>query len=539
LLSWKTASSQPLLLAGSTVALLLPLAPGSVNWDDCEQRGHLFGYYFGHDMFEPHPGLKPIYASMDRDAVLYGGTDPGRFVPTYMIFCESRVPSKYKYPLDPNFDRSDVYIITQNALADNTYMNYIRDHYAIERPSLNDPATLANRSAWQRWMFKFGWYYLGRDSTYPKEPIWIPNTKKVEEGFQEYVKDVQKRGASAGENVRIENGKVSIQGVQGVMAINGIISKMIFDANKAKHSFYVEESYVIGWMYPYLEPFQIIMKINREPLPRLTPEIVKRDREFWDQYTGMLTNDVRFARDEDAKKSFSKLRTAIAGLYSWRGVNGQPELNAEAEYAFRQALKFSPDSPETNFRFVELLSRLERFDDALDVLAKFRKLDPLNSQILRVEENVRNMKKNIEDQAQWEERYKLDPNNVDVCLHLIQYYLNRGRFDLLDPVVDNVVRLPAIATNQLISLAQLYVQHQRFDRVAMVLDVLTKRYPQMTAAWYDLAVVSSVLDRGDAALAALEQAVHRGGDQFRKQAKEDPRLTNLRTLARYKEIVGE
>ena len=29
---------------------------------------------------------------MDRNTILFGGTDPGRFCPTYMIFCESFIP---------------------------------------------------------------------------------------------------------------------------------------------------------------------------------------------------------------------------------------------------------------------------------------------------------------------------------------------------------------------------------------------------------------------------------------------------------------
>src|SRR5947208_4686597 len=73
---------------------------------------------------------------MARDAVLFGGTDPGRFCPTYMIFCESFVPPKCK-PRDPLFDRRDVYIITQNALADGTYLCYIRAHY--NRSAQKDP----------------------------------------------------------------------------------------------------------------------------------------------------------------------------------------------------------------------------------------------------------------------------------------------------------------------------------------------------------------------------------------------------------------
>ena len=72
---------------------------------------------------------KPLYPEMTKDAVLYGGTDPGRFCPTYMIFCESFTPHHCQPMQDQNFDRRDVYIITQNALADGTYLCYIRAQY--------------------------------------------------------------------------------------------------------------------------------------------------------------------------------------------------------------------------------------------------------------------------------------------------------------------------------------------------------------------------------------------------------------------------
>ncbi len=121
-----TAPLRPLMV-------LLLLSPGySVlsHWENNEQRGHLFGYWFGHDMFTPPfkgKDGKPLYPEMDKHTVLYGGTDPGRFNPTYMIFCESFIPADKK-PRDPNFDRRDVYLITQNALADGTYLQYIRGH---------------------------------------------------------------------------------------------------------------------------------------------------------------------------------------------------------------------------------------------------------------------------------------------------------------------------------------------------------------------------------------------------------------------------
>ncbi len=135
----------------ASLALFVPLFLGipldSIlsHWSDNEQRGHLFGFWFGHDMFEPGrdagaPAPKgkngqPLYEPMTQHSVLYGGTDPGRFCPTYMVFAESFTPPQHRR--DPGFDRRDVYVITQNALADNTYLDYIRAHY--NRSAQNDP----------------------------------------------------------------------------------------------------------------------------------------------------------------------------------------------------------------------------------------------------------------------------------------------------------------------------------------------------------------------------------------------------------------
>src|SRR5207253_1642631 len=110
---------------------LMPVYSIMSHWEDNEQRGHFYGYYFGHDMFTPpfkapngklsydkklrdelmqKPGGNLIYPEMERDTVLFGGTDPGRFNPTYMIFCESFIPPSKK-PEDAAFDRRDVYLI--------------------------------------------------------------------------------------------------------------------------------------------------------------------------------------------------------------------------------------------------------------------------------------------------------------------------------------------------------------------------------------------------------------------------------------------
>ena len=114
------------------LAMLAMLPAWSVlsHWGKNEQRGHLFGFWYGHDMFKPpftEQSGQPIYPRMSENAILFGGTDPGRFNPTYMIFAESFTdPAKRR---DPDFDRRDVALITQNALADSTYLDTVRAHY--------------------------------------------------------------------------------------------------------------------------------------------------------------------------------------------------------------------------------------------------------------------------------------------------------------------------------------------------------------------------------------------------------------------------
>jgi hypothetical protein len=129
LLLYRKRSPIPIVLC---LFAIFPLYSGLSHWFECDQRGHMFGYWFGHDMFKPpFKGAdgKLLFPEITRDAILFGGTDPGRFCPTYMVFCESFTPHRCQPREDQTFDRRDVYVITQNALADPPYLNYIRAHY--------------------------------------------------------------------------------------------------------------------------------------------------------------------------------------------------------------------------------------------------------------------------------------------------------------------------------------------------------------------------------------------------------------------------
>jgi hypothetical protein len=370
----------------AALIVALPLASVALNWAGSDQHAHDFGYQVGYRVFEPGGG----YPGMDKGAILLGGADQDRFLPTYMTFVESQVPPSAKtqmakYPGSESFDRHDVYIITQNALADGRYLRSVRDHYGADRPDPQNPKTVGDFSAWERAVFEFGWRHLGRDTAYPRDPIWLPNDDDVQAAIRQYLDELRTRHPLPGEEVKIEGGRISLQGVASVMAVNGYLAKALFDHNKEQHTFYVEESYTIPWMYPYLEPFGLIFRINKDPLPKITPNIIARDRAWWDALFEDLHNDPRFQGDEVAKKTFSKLRSTIGGLYAFRLII------PEAEYALHQAISLCPESPDANFRLVQLYVELRRYDDALTVLQDFAKHDRYNPQIPDFIDTVRRL----------------------------------------------------------------------------------------------------------------------------------------------------
>ena len=211
-------------------------------------------------------------------------------------------------------------------------------------------------------------------------------------------------GFRGAKDIKIEYGRVQVSGVWGVMEINGMLARWIFDRNKEKHAFYVEESYVIRWMYPYLRPAGVIMKIEKDSLPspqqdpKLWDDIVARDRAYWDKLAGELLARAEFRRNSDAKKSFSKLRSAIAGLYVARG------LTAEGEYAFKQSLELCPEGPEASFRLADLYAHEGRFPEACALMENYLKLDEYNSNARSFLEYLKNGERDNARRLELEQR---------------------------------------------------------------------------------------------------------------------------------------
>ncbi|HXA45142.1 MAG TPA: hypothetical protein VNZ25_06525 [Candidatus Angelobacter sp.] len=308
-----------------------------------------------------------IVASIPPGSIYFGGTDPGRFLVT--AFCKSQVNG------DPFF------VLTQNALADVTYLQYLQGMY-------------------------------GRK-------IYTPTIEDSQKCFQDYTQDVaarqKKNQLKPGEDINVDaNGKIQISGQVDVMEINGLLAKIVFDKNPDR-DFYVEESFPLDWMYPYLEPHGLIFKINRQPLTELSNDIVTQDHDYWSgvvrpmigdwltddttveqvaafvkktfaqqDFSG-FTGDKVFIQNEYSNKTFSKLRSAIAGLYAWRiyhavGDQDKKRMAVAADFAFRQAWALCPNSPEAVFRYVNFLLQQNRISDAILVVEATAQMPSMQGQ---------------------------------------------------------------------------------------------------------------------------------------------------------------
>lgn len=799
---------------------LMPTNSIMSHWADNEQRGHLFGYWFGHDMFTPpfvgpdgkltyDPVLREqamkgpnghlVYPEMAKDAVLYGGTDPGRFCPTYMIFCESFIPPRCK-PRDPNFDRRDVYLITQNALADLTYLCYLRSQYnrskqidppffqellrskaekqanyytnilarmvipldkffanlgekiekrrrtftswfkpehftdlptfvaklrphdsqdplsrflfdnlsketqqlitgQAERPMLaralaNDLNILLERELIAQRQLRrklrevakieeqiaygvpsprlekrkeqlraeiqalsqieplynsnrFAHVKLSDDlakflaqqlqiereqrahpeieypynsarirlnrrlleeaypnciakslgGVYPDREIYIATEEDSSLCFSNYLYDAQRRlernELKPGEDVRVVNDggmqKVQVAGQVAVMSINALIAGVIF-TNTPDHEFYIEESFPLDWMYPFLEPYGIIMKINRLPLPELSEEILERDHYFWSHYSERLIGnwitydtplseiidfvervylrkdfsqfkgDRKFIRDDQAQKAFSKLRSAIAGVYTWRIFNAarsiteQQRLIREAEFAFKQAFAFCPYSPEAVFRYSQLLVALQRIDDALLIAQTCLKLDPYNSAVINLVNNLKDARARspvarspqsvIEQLAA---HVKNNPTDFQAAFDLAGLYLQTHQTNRALEILDFIRTNHAADLNVMSVLAQGLAQIGQLDRLELVLEKLAIHQPTYPEAWYNLAALKATLGKHTEAIQAIEKALqlnatrlatNPGSRNLTNELLNDARFNYLRSLPEMKRLLS-
>jgi len=417
---------------------------------------------------------------------------------------------------------------------------------------------------------------------YPDREMYIASPDDSQRCFSEYYADAKKRldhdmqfpdqpkQIKPGEVTRVAEGRLTVAGQTAVMSINGLLTKVMFDANP-KNEFFVEESFPLDWMYPHLTPYGVIMKINRQSIPALPDDVYQKDHLFWKQYSKRLTGDIidydtpvkqicdwiektylrrdfngftgdrKFIYDDDGQKSFSKLRSSIGGIYAWRLTQSPPEyrpknqneyqqLLREADFTFKQAFAFCPYSPEAVFRYANLLMQVGRLDDALLIAETCLKLDPFNGSVQRLLSDLEGFKEQQGRMTQaraaaqtLEDEVRTHPTNFQAALELAQGYLQAQQPGRAAQLLEGVLKAPGVPAPLVAHLAQMYFSLNDWPKLEASLEKLTQASPDSPEAWYDLASCRAKLGKTNETLDALGHAL----DLNAKRRKTDPNSHDL------------
>jgi len=274
-----------------------------------------------------------VLDSLRPGMVYMGGTDPGRWIPSLM---------------NDTSDGERHIVVTQNALADKRYVDYLQFQYGDRFATLNhedSDRAFADyiADAQKRWE---------HDRQFPDEP------KQVR----------------AGENVGMVDGKFQVSGQVSVMDINERLFRMLMEKNP-ELSFAMEESFPFKSVLADGSPLGPIMEVKTANTQgTLTPERAAETVDYWRNATGQLLNDPDAQSSEAVRKTYSKLLSSQAGLFL------EQSHPTEAESLFRLAYEVCPYSPEAVFRYCNLLIAQNRVNETLPVVQGALRAEPNNEQ---------------------------------------------------------------------------------------------------------------------------------------------------------------
>lgn len=256
-----------------------------------------------------------VLSTLRPGMVYVGGTDPGRFIPTLLNATSGSEPHV---------------VVTQNALADASYLDYLRFQYA-DRLALPDPA----------------------DS---------------QRCFQEYLQDAQARALHdqqspdepaqlrPGENVRITENRVQVSGQVAVMAINEKLLTTLLDKNP-ELVFALEESFPLPSTYEGAVPGGALLELRATGSGHgLSAAQASEALDFWRGAQQDLDSE---PLDSEVRKAWAKMAVAQSNLLARQG------FAAEAEQGYGLARAIAPKLPEAVLGLAALMEKSGRPDEAV------------------------------------------------------------------------------------------------------------------------------------------------------------------------------
>ncbi len=468
--------------------LALPLFTFAGSKNASSQKDRWFGWMYGHDMLKDLP----------VGSVVIGGTDPGRFVPTYMIFGESTQPARSKR--DPSFDRRDLYVITQNALGERNYMKYLRDQYTAARPKPTN--------AFERW--------LGRESVYPPDPLILPTEKETE--------DLVRRAAAKDQGS---------DGSGDATELFGTILQWLWEKNRDRHEFFIEESFPIRWTYDYAVPHGLLYTLNKTKLESLSTEIVESDFAYWKEYSTRLLGDPNFHSDFDARRSFSKLRQTIANIYRHRG------MSAEAERAYREALALWAGNAEAIVALMSYLWDRGAFDEAIELGNQALVDDPNSIDLWRLRIYAERRKETEGEIRALRETLATQPSSGEALRKLIQLYSSVGETNKAGPLLQQAQSNFPQDADMLRFIIRYYEERGELPKTLESARRLTLVETSNVHNYLLLARASFVLNKKQEFYEAANSAIRLGGPSLREAFISDPKFSTWKDDPEFKKLAEE
>jgi hypothetical protein len=283
-----------------------------------------------------------VLGSLRPGMVYVGGTDPGRFIPTL---------------LNETSDGEQHVVLTQNALADNSYLEYLRFLYGDRMTTLTPEDS---QRAFQDYMDD-AQKRLAHDEQFPNEP------KQVRPG----------------EDIHMTDGRVQASGQVSVMLINEKLFQTMMDKNPDL-TFALEESFPFKSTYPNAVPLGPIMELRVPDAQKtFTADAAAQAVDYWRIASQSLPAGSDNPGDSEVRNAYSKMAATQATLLE------DHNFTSEAEQTYRLATDIAPSAPEAVFRYAGFLAGQKRFAEAIPVVETAVNGAPDNQQFRDLLQNLK------------------------------------------------------------------------------------------------------------------------------------------------------
>jgi len=293
----------------------------------------------------------PAQQLLDYGNSLLGALRPG------MIYAGSAETS-FSIPtlLNETSDGDHFTTVNQSALADRTYIEYLRYLHKDRLSSITDEQS---DHAFEDYL-KDAQKRLQHDQLFPNEPKQI----------------------RPGENVRVEENRVQVSGQTAVMSINEKLLQALMQNNPGL-------SFALADPSPFpslsanatlLGPITEVGGQNQQNV--LTPERANQALGDWRVTMQQVLSDPETTDTSDPRKAYSRLAQSQAALFLAHNYA------SEAEQAYQIATQFWPANPEALAGYTKILADQNRFDEALRIVDNALSANPVNNRLTELRQNL-------------------------------------------------------------------------------------------------------------------------------------------------------